>query len=473
MQWQDIIISRLNLCEISSKIILDHTGLLTNNKFLEYLRNKEIEHLLVENVSQLLTGLKHYSLIISTPISLPGYISSKVQVINFDLQLLPIEIDPNIFKKLHYDQLSRLMEYLISQRKLTYVKKDNYISLINKTKEYEINSRLKVVEQKISNLMTRKIDYDVILTLGTLWGEYIFLSYLLNYPIKEELQLAIDQTVEPLIITGQTKEAFYSPGSNPKTVDRILPFVKNKNREKTALICFDGMGVAEWLLLKEYLNVINFNSFPMFALIPTITRISRSAIFYANNEIVYELNYINEDKAFTQFFDNKNTASFREGQIDGPERLLGINTLKMVYNMFDDIAHKTILPLSEENKHLFFENCMNYLKKSSIKKEFSILKEAGFSIYLCSDHGSVLATGNGQRIDKYLIEASSKRGTLVKKSELVKFYNVNTMEIPFIKDKLVLLAKNRTSFSAKSTIEITHGGISLDEFVVPFVEILS
>lgn len=81
--------------------------------------------------------------------------------------------------------------------------------------------------------------------------------------------------------------------------------------------------------------------------------------------------------------------------------------------------------------------------------------------------------GNGLRIDKYLIEESSKRATLIEKTDLAEFYDVNHYPIPFLKDgKVALLAKGRTMFAHKNFSGISHGGITLEELIVPFVEVM-
>ena len=72
-----------------------------------------------------------------------------------------------------------------------------------------------------------------------------------------------------------------------------------------------------------------------------------------------------------------------------------------------------------------------------------LLKKLGYSIFFCSDHGSVVAQGNGRKIDKYLIEQSCKRATLINKSELANAYDANQYEIPFITDKIGILFKFR------------------------------
>ena len=206
-------------------------------------------------------------------------------------------------------------------------------------------------------------------------------------------------------------------------------------------------------------------------MIPTMTLISRSAIFYGDAEGVYDLRSPNEDKAFSDNFPGYSVRSFREGDLNHPDQLLGITAVKIIYNVFDDLAHKTVLPPDEKTKGIYFENVLNYLDKSRIKEELRLLLDNDFKVWFCSDHGTVVATGNGKKIDKYLIETSCKRATIIEKSDLAEFYDVNQYEIPFVKNKIALLAKNRTSFSYINKREITHGGITLDELVVPFIEV--
>ena len=65
----------------------------------------------------------------------------------------------------------------------------------------------------------------------------------------------IDQTTEKAVMGGCLKDTFFVTERNLKTVNKIRSFLdqKVKKSQKLALVCFDGMGVAEWILLKEYL----------------------------------------------------------------------------------------------------------------------------------------------------------------------------------------------------------------------------
>ena len=61
---------------------------------------------------------------------------------------------------------------------------------------------------------------------------------------------------------------------------------------------------------------------------------------------------------------------------------------------------------------------------------------------------------------------------MISKTQLADFYNVDHYEVPFVEDKVTLLAKGRTMFASTKVREISHGGITLEELIVPFVEII-
>lgn len=474
MDWQESIIQRLNLREKSAKIVLDETGILLNEQFTGYLTRCEVRFSFAKDVTQILEALRAGILILTGPIELPDYLSARAEIIYFDLKRLPINVESKVISKLTVTEVIQLIEYQVNLGDLSLIKESNYPKILEKARHHFLNKQIDSTASKISDSLSRINNYDDLLELAGLWGQYIFLCFQDNMVPNTELMQHIDNKTEIAILDGMLQNAFYAPVSTPKTVDKILPFLKCKHQEKTALICFDGMGLAEWFVLKEFfLKDFQFDEKAIFALIPTMTQISRFAIFSGDIQKAYSGKAVNEDKEFKEYFSKLNTASFRDGEINSEDKLLGIDFVKIIYNFFDDIAHNTVLPSSEQSKNLYFQNIKNYLQCTTIKNELKILLKAGFNIWICSDHGTVLATGSGQKIDAYLIEKSCRRATLINRSDLAKFYDANSYDIPFIKNKIALLAKNRTAFTFKNRKEITHGGITLEELVVPFTEVLS
>ncbi|MBF0290079.1 MAG: hypothetical protein HQM14_19855 [SAR324 cluster bacterium] len=162
---------------------------------------------------------------------------------------------------------------------------------------------------------------------------------------------------------------------------------------------------------------------------------------------------------------------FEEGELQNEEQLLGIDFVSIIYNVFDDLCHSTHIPPNEIKKDHYFENVENYLKRSPILKELELLLANGYQLYFCSDHGSVLAEGNGAKLEKYLVDSYSKRGSTVEPSSLLDDSSYMVIDIPFIQDKKYLCAPKRSLFASEGTKAITHGGITLDELVIPFVKV--
>jgi len=268
--------------------------------------------------------------------------------------------------------------------------------------------------------------------------------------------------------------SFASTQKNPKSVNKILANIKSDDPEKTALICFDCMGYAEWYLLQEYLsnNGLSFTDTALFTMLPSVTCISRSAIFHGSRDVfnIKSPGMSDEAKAFKEYFTGKETKYFTEKDPITDDSLLGYDCISILYNFFDDLCHSTKFPPNEAGKQLYFDAVRAYLKKSLVSQTLQTLRSDGFTIYICSDHGSVVAFGNGKKFDKYLIDSFAKRAIIIP-AEASSLIDYTKIKIPFIDDKLIALPEGRTMFANKNQIEINHGGITVEEMVVPFIKI--
>lgn len=103
------------------------------------------------------------------------------------------------------------------------------------------------------------------------------------------------------------------------------------------------------------------------------------------------------------------------------------------------------------------------------------LWKAGFSIYLTSDHGNIETQGQGRPNEGCLAETRGQRARLYKDELLLKqVQNEYPESIWWTGQGLpehyyVLLAKGRTAFTGENEETIAHGGIALEEVVVPFI----
>jgi hypothetical protein len=361
---------------------------------------------------------------------------------------------------------------------LQAVNKNNIQSLLQSAQEQRANNAINVLIKAIESILQSEVNYENILQLGALFGQLQFLCFQYSEALYQQklssLQQRLDEYSYNYILSGNLKNIFYESSSNVLSVSSILTYLKSVHKSKTALICFDCMGMAEWYLLKEYLRALNlsYNERQSFALLPSITSISRAAIYYGSYSEVFSLSYVNEEKALKSGFNGMSCRLFREKDVITADSLLGIDIVSVIYNFFDDFSHASIFPTNFDNKSLYFTAVRNYLNNSALLNQITLLLDEGYQLYFCSDHGSVVATGNGKRIERYLQDKFAKRACLIDDTTLAELLDYPQMKVPFVEGKTLVLPHGRTMFDQLDNIEISHGGITIEEIVVPFIKVL-
>lgn len=479
MTWENAINIKLNLSDISRQIISDRTGILFSAEFISFLQSNNTSFILCHSFAELipLSESNDVKIIITSLKEIPDYLSAKADIKKFNLFDLPINADVQALEQLNSTELVLLLNYLNATNLLQSVNKANIQSLlINARVQQQKVTSEKLISQ-IESVLLSEVNYENILQIGVLFGQLQYAvcqhSTSIDQNIIKSLQLRIDEYSFNYILQGNLKNIFYESVSNVRSVSSIIPFIKSNSFDKIALICFDCMGLSEWLLLKEYLQPLklSFNEHSTFSLIPSITSISRAAIYYSSNTEVFSLSSVNEPKAFQQQFPGKSCRFFREKDSITADALLGIESVSVIYNFFDDISHSIKLPVNCDNKTLYFDAVKNYLNSSAIIDDIQLLIDEGYNLFFCSDHGSVIATGNGKKIDKYLQDKFAKRSCLIQDTTLAEFLDFPQMKIPFVDDKILVLPEGRTMFDNLNYVGISHGGITVEEIVVPFIEV--
>lgn len=477
MGWQQRIVTALNLTDKSPKIISDAIGILSSQSFKDHLNKNKIEVIYSDKSSEMLLSANNKEQItyITTKPSIPQFLRPYFEHKKFEYSSLPLNGDLTVLKGLDNNTIVSICNYVFSHNPHLVISQSNIKEILQNAKNndsltglYEIKSTIK------ESLATEKTIQNAII-IAENWGKLIYKSYLQNDEDFLDDVTIIDEVAKELIDTKNFEQiAFASTASKPLSIDKILPHIKSKKQSKAALLCFDCMGIAEWQLLKEYLKDLNltFEEQYLFTLLPSVTFICRTAIFHGSSN-VYEIKYPgrkDESKAFGEFFKDTQTKYFVEEDVIDNNTLLGYDMVSVLFNFFDDLCHSTLFPANENTKAIYFNNCKQYLVKSNVKQIIKTLLDNDFAIYICSDHGSVIAKGNGEKLQKYLIDDFAKRAVIIPEeaSELTEFEKI---DIPFVKHKKLVLPEGRTMFSQKDKIEINHGGISLEEIVVPFITV--
>lgn len=449
--------------------------------------------------------------------SLQG-ISSKEQLISFlytiyqDIHTIPEPLKKNLLKiKFSFQEPDLLPETIWKNAESfnSWIKSkwQEYRGANSLNKEFDIdfsNSSLTGIREKmqsdestaISSEKSKSIEeiWEILKcdpidwrSIAMKWGET---SYFKDEGLIEEeeyrkLDAELTTRFEPFIL-NQYKELFFQNSrDNLVTIDRAMQYIGQKKGEKKLLFCFDGMAFQEWYCIKAYLEengIFGFKENAIYAMLPTVTSISRRALF-CGEKIADKLKP--EDKGFVEFVEEnwenkkeKYVECFINAGSDWNQNYLDFEYLGVINNLIDNIAHHLPHITDTKNKSPMQELLKTELYKSELAKTFHTFLEVGYKIFITSDHGTIWCEGNGYVVEKYLADPESKRALKYKEdvlardyckdkfTELYLFHSNETLGTDSI-----IIPKGRKMFAKKHVTGINHGGVHLEEVIIPFIEV--
>lgn len=265
--------------------------------------------------------------------------------------------------------------------------------------------------------------------------------------------------------------------------------------QKVALLVMDGMSLSDWMLIKQVWQARQMNwqfkESLVLAQIPTITAVSRHALisglrpadFYIPNATK-----ATETKAWNAFWT-------REGLPENSISLLALNLEKndptpeitnprlqalcLIERQLDEIMHGSTLGNASQQSTLELWLSGNQSRNSE-KLEIVInnLLEQSFTVFITSDHGHCEAIGIGKPAEGLMAQSRGRRARLYtdhRAAEQIQSTYNNTMiweeDGLLPKDLVAILPTGRQAFTEYAEIIVTHGGITIDEIIVPLVEL--
>lgn len=285
-----------------------------------------------------------------------------------------------------------------------------------------------------------------------------------------------------------------SPAS-PAMVHHVTRFLarnlQSGREEKAALVVVDGLALDQWVVLREalagQLTGSTFDEGAVFAWAPTITPVSRQAIFAGNPPAYFPSSIGATSKepalwsrfwantlelpaagvAYSNVLGNGDTTSIEEAISRPRVRVAGI-----VVRMVDEIMHG--MKLGSSGMH---DQVRHWAEGGYLAQPLELLQERGFGVYLTSDHGNIEATGIGRPSEGSIAGVRGERARVYSdtllRARVAEGYP-GALEWPSTglpPDYLPLLAPGRAAFVSAGERTVTHGGVSLEELVVPFVHI--
>lgn len=149
-----------------------------------------------------------------------------------------------------------------------------------------------------------------------------------------------------------------------------------------------------------------------------------------------------------------------------------LSILGIVWNKVDEIMHGMRMQTAGMHNQVRL-----WASQGHLHQLLTRLEQEDFTVYLTADHGNVTALGVGNPNEGVLVETKGKRVRVYERPEFL-----NDVASTFLDSvrwpnhglppgRHVLLAGGLTAFSDVGEEVVSHGGIALEEVMVPFVAI--
>lgn len=273
-------------------------------------------------------------------------------------------------------------------------------------------------------------------------------------------------------------------------VPRHLSYRRNEGGGRQALLLFDGLAIDQWHKLRgrltEKLPSIEINDGACFAWLPSLTSVSRQTVFSGLRPREFAVTIEStaaEPTLWAKFWQDaglrRNEIVYLKGvkrredlsriadAVSGPS----IKIAGIVVDMVDEIVHGATL-----GKRGIASQIDDWCDTGFVDQLITLLLDKGFEIFLTSDHGNVDAKGIGRLSQGVLSEIKGERVRVYRSADLASSVPADLdafrFDLPGLPvDFLPVYPKGRGAFTGVGDRVVAHGGMSVEELIVPFVRI--
>jgi hypothetical protein len=284
-----------------------------------------------------------------------------------------------------------------------------------------------------------------------------------------------------------------SPSREPVMVHHIPHYLRHRRaagETKVALLVFDGMAIDQWVQIRDRLIASTkrfvFDESTSFAWLPTVTSVSRQAIFSGLKPRGFDDSIDRNDKEeslWKNFWQNEgvnpNEVMYRRAlrktdQLDALESDLTDRRPKVLGLVIDEVDDRLHKERSKNDVALWIGN---WLASGFVDRLFSMLLDNGYHIYLTADHGNVESIGVGRPNQGVIAETRGERVRVYRSESLLAdsaaaYPGTLKLDIAGLPANFMpLFAGGRTAFVPEGDQVVAHGGVSVEELIVPFVKV--
>ncbi len=274
-------------------------------------------------------------------------------------------------------------------------------------------------------------------------------------------------------------------------VPRWLARIVESDRKKVALIVVDGMAWSQWLVLRSILQARRpgwrFQEDSVFAWIPTVTSVSRQALFAGNPPLYFPASILTTEREaslwarFWAAHGVSGAAVLYRKQLAEPEDLHEleealshpqVRVAGLVVDKLDQVMHGMKLGGAGMQNQ-----AQLWAEQGYLLALVELLLRKGFVVAMTSDHGNLEARGCGRPAEGVLAQQRGQRVCIYGDPAVraqTKAGFTSAIEWPGVglpSHIFALLAGGDSAFVDEEETIVTHGGASFEEVVVPFVRV--
>lgn len=263
-----------------------------------------------------------------------------------------------------------------------------------------------------------------------------------------------------------------------------------RGTERVALLVIDGMAIDQWHILRDSLDGFHVEEHAIFSWIPTLTQVGRQAIFSGRVPFEFTASIdgtYRERLHWSNFWQERGLPEqairyLKQGRKESFEKLEGdvrraaddaaVKVIGAVIGLIDQSVHQGVL--GTKGLHAVVEV---WAQSQQLVGLVDALLQRRFAVFITADHGNVFGRGFGKPNVGATAEQRGERVHIFRHKDLrdnTAPQYPGAIEWPQIglpQDYYPLIAPYGFCFMPEGTEAVSHGGIALEEVMVPFVRI--
>jgi hypothetical protein len=360
--------------------------------------------------------------------------------------------------------------------------------------EERIFRLFELVEQ---NLPTEKSLYSDWISFALKWAELSALVHTGDNTTYQAQLKATGDTLNAIFaqwLAGHYGNLINLPPTNPAMLHhvprRLSRSLDNTKNCSVALIVVDGLALNQWSTIRQILQRqdpdLIMRESGTFAWIPTLTSVSRQSIFSGKPPLYFpsSINSTNrEGKLWNQFWEDhgisKLDIAYQRGLGDGNALSVldaafnphNTRVVGLVVDKVDKIMHG--MQLGSAGMH---NQITQWCQRGFLKDIIGYLLDHKYEVWLTADHGNIECEGKGRPAEGVIAEIRGERVRVYPTSELrsqvAEAYPFahEWQPVGLPEEYFPLVASGRDAFVRPGEAIVGHGGVSIEEVIVPLVK---